>query len=164
MEKLYTTIYAFFFTQLGLKGLAKEVFAILFGFWMDANQSAAWVSLTTMGKITGGSRPAIVAAVKHLESVGLVKVERSPGKHSMYTVIIKDEILNDYMETFGARVKPANSPPVSTLNRSQYRNFNTTCQRGEQENNKKADKEGKINSVLRTRKKTEFILDGLREL
>lgn len=124
MDKLYTILYSFISTELGLEGLAKEVFAIIFGFWLDANRTTAWVSLTTMGTITGGSRPAIVEAVKLLEHKGYIAIDRSPGKHSLYSVTIDAGIMKDFDDTYSAEVvrslnhygvKPPNRHKLSRL-------------------------------------------------
>lgn len=100
MERLYTVIYAFMATELGLKGLAKEVFATIFNFWVDANYSETWVSITTMQKITGGSRPAVVKAIQHLERRGKICTCRNPGKRSTYMVTIPPDLLSEFKNTF----------------------------------------------------------------
>ena len=113
MEKQYTVIYSFFSSVLGLKGLAKEVFAIIFGFWNRADRAYAWVSLTTLEAITGGTRPAIVAAIKQLESKKIISAMRNPGKHSLYAITIDETLLRDFDSTFKTReVKPPNYPLV----------------------------------------------------
>ena len=104
MEKLFTILYSFISSDLGLEGLAKEVFAIIFGFWLDANRTKAWVSLKTMGAITGGSRPAIIEAIKLLERKGHIAIDRSHGKHSLYSVTIDADIMKGFDATYSAEV------------------------------------------------------------
>lgn len=116
MEKLYTVLYSFMASELGLKGLVKEVFAIIFGFWLETNKTAAWVSLTTMQKITGGTRPAVVNAIKALESRGFIRTIRSPGKCSQYSITIPQAIIDDFEATFHILGKSANRIPVKSSN------------------------------------------------
>ena len=100
MERLFTVIYAFMATELGLKGLALGVFASIFNFWVNANYSETWVSITTMQKMTGGSRPAVVKAIQRLERRGLICTCRNPGKRSTYMVTISPDLLSEFKNTF----------------------------------------------------------------
>ena len=38
MDRLFIVVYAFMATTLGLKGLVKEVFAVIFGFWLESSK------------------------------------------------------------------------------------------------------------------------------
>lgn len=120
MDNLYTVLYAFMSKTLGLKGLAKEVFAIIYGFWTAAGKTEAQVSLSVMEIISGGTRPAIIRAVQHLESIGYIHILRHPGKRSLYQVTIDPEIIRDYEASFSKElVKPQYQSPIKQLNQRQ---------------------------------------------
>lgn len=104
MRKLYTVLYSFMSSELGLKGLTKEVFAIIFGFWLAAERTAIWITISNMEAITGGSRPAIIAAIKALERKGYIAVSRSPGQYSLYTVTVDASIIQDFDATLPKEV------------------------------------------------------------
>ena len=97
---LYTVIYPFMARELKLSGLAKECFAILFGFWFSQGPETVSVSLTPMQIITGGTRPAIVMAVKKLEEIGIVRAERMPGKKTCYDIKLADQTLTNFKELY----------------------------------------------------------------
>ncbi len=82
--------------SLNLAGLAKECFAVIFGFWLSQGQKPVSVSLTTMQTITGGTRPAVVQAVHKLEEFKLLVALRRPRKKTKYDVIIPEQVLADF--------------------------------------------------------------------
>lgn len=126
MEKLYTVIYSFFSATLGLSGLAKETFAVIFSFWLNAKRNAVEISLTVFQNITGGSRPAIVAAIKLLEDRQYINISRTKGLRSRYYVTIDPQILDEFDVAFSEKVvnsvnhtsvKPPNQGEFSDLTR-----------------------------------------------
>lgn len=97
---LYTTIYPFMASVLGLSGLAKECFATIFGFWFSQDEHPVGVSLTTMQTITGGTRSAIVQAIHKLEESKLLVPIRTPGQKTMYDVAIPEQVLTDFKSLY----------------------------------------------------------------
>lgn len=93
---LYTIIYPFMASALGLVGLAKECFATIFGFWFSQDRNPVGVSLTTMQTITGGTRSAVVQAIHKLEESQYIIATRKPGKKTVYDVTIPDQVLMDF--------------------------------------------------------------------
>lgn len=106
---LYTTIYPFMAGVLKLAGLAKECFAVFFNFWLAKGQNPVGVSLTTLQTITGGTRPAVIQAIRKLENAGLIMGSRIPGKKTTYDVILPEQTLAEFIDVY------ASNKPVSTL-------------------------------------------------
>lgn len=98
-------------SKLGLRGLAKEIFAIIFGFWLSAKRSSTLIPISRMRAITGGSNPAIIEAIKNLEHKGYISVSRTSGQFSSYTVTLDASIIQDFEATFS-------KPVINSLNRS----------------------------------------------
>lgn len=113
----FTIIYAFMFEVLCLRGVKKEVFAVILGFWLVARQTVT-VPYKTFRRITGGSKSVIARAIKDLENEGLITAKHSPGKRTLYT------ITNKVMEVYEARMNQSDSStspqtrPVSGSNRN----------------------------------------------
>lgn len=99
---------------LNLAGLAKECFAVIFGFWFALGRTPVGVSLTTMQTITGGTRPAVIQAINKLEKAGLIIASRIPGKKTTYDVILPEQTLAEFMNTY------ADNRLVSTLISQEY--------------------------------------------
>lgn len=104
---LYTVLYPFMARGLNLAGLAKECFAVIFGFWFALGRTPVGVSLTTMQTITGGTRPAVIQAINKLEKAGLITASRIPGKKTTYDVILPEQTLAEFIDVY--------AKPVSTL-------------------------------------------------
>lgn len=101
---LYTIIYPFMSSTLGLTGIVKETFAIIFNFWIAAGESPVRASLSTMQMITGATRATIVKAVSHLAQIGLIEKKKVPGKPTLYEVLIDAEILNSFKQQYNTMV------------------------------------------------------------
>lgn len=126
MEKLFTIVYSFIPMVLGLKGLAKDIFAVIFGFWLQSNRTQTWVSISTMQKITGGSKPAVMEAIRQLEKKNYIKVKREPGKLSLYDVSINETILQEFDATYTNQpVKSLAQQPVRSLTQHQESELTT---------------------------------------
>lgn len=97
---LYTVLYPFMASVLNLAGLAKECFAVIFGFWFAKGQKPVGVSLTTLQIITGGTRPAVIKAIYKLEDAGLILASRIPGKKTTYDVILPKHILMEFTDVY----------------------------------------------------------------
>ena len=85
----FTIIYSFMFEVFGLKGLKKEIFAVIFGFWIAEyrnGNSIVSVPYKTFREITGGSKSMIAKAIKSLESEGLIQATHHAGKKSLYSI------------------------------------------------------------------------------
>lgn len=113
-KRVYATLYPFMHRDLGLSGLGKEIFAVIFGFWFKA-RSAVPAPYPIIQEITGASVPTISAHLQSMESEGLLHVTREPGKPSMYLVVLPDLVLSDFEATYGPDSSPeteAKSPIV----------------------------------------------------
>ena len=93
---LYTVIYPFMAGALQLKGLVKECFAVIFGFWFSQNQNPVSVSLNTFQSISGGTRSSVVKAIHKLEEYKFIVATRKPGKKTVYDVTIPEQVLKDF--------------------------------------------------------------------
>lgn len=129
---LYTVLYPFMSSGvLNLSGLAKECFAVIFGFWFSQGQIPVSVSLTTMQTITGGTRSAVVRALYRLENSGLIMASRIPGKKTTYNVILPKQTLAEFIDVY------ADNKPVSALIHQEYTQETRTGQPSIPLNNKK---------------------------
>ena len=118
IKMLYTMLFPFMSQKLHLFGYAKEVFAIIFNFWRIEEKPVV-ASLSTMQKITGGTRTAVVNAVKELRERALIKEEKRPGKATYYTVTIDEQILTEFKQEYPRlQVKRHNQQGFSHTTRS----------------------------------------------
>lgn len=160
MDRFYYIVHSFMSRELGLKGLAKEVFAIIFGFWISSGKREAWVSLSTMQLFTGGTRPAIIKAVQLLEGMGYIQALRNPGKRSLYIVTIDPKIIQDYEASFVNRlVKPQYQAPVKIPNHFQETKYTSSGKENYLVNKIKV----KGNNSLTVKNKNEIDSGGLPE-
>lgn len=90
---------------LGLSGLGKEIFAVIFGFWIKT-RSTVRVPYPIIREITGASVPTISAHLQCMESEGLLQVKREPGKPNMYMVVLPEKVLADYEAAYGSDSTP----------------------------------------------------------
>lgn len=97
---LYTIIYPFMSNILGLSGIVKETFAVIFNFWIAAGEAPIRASLTTIQTITGATRATVVKAISHLAQVGLITKIKTPGKPTLYMVSINSDILTTFKQQY----------------------------------------------------------------
>lgn len=110
----FTIIYAFMFEVLCLRGVKKEVFAVILGFWLVARQTVT-VPYKTFRRITGGSKSVIAKAIKDLESEGLILSTHSPGKRTLYAITDKVmEIYESRMNQSESTTSPQTRPVQGT--------------------------------------------------
>lgn len=168
MERLYTVMYAFMASELGLKGLAKEVFAIIFGFWIKANRTDVRVPLRVMQKITGSTKTGICKAVRSLEKMGVLQICKTPGKRSRYMITIDADVICDYEETYMVNsVRRDDSLPInrvdhSPVNRVDQQRITKFTSSGQQSYPQKIE-EKKINKGLYGKSRNEINTGGLPE-
>lgn len=152
---LFTIIYPFMASVLGLAGLAKECFASIFGFWFSQGQNPVGVSLSTMQTITGGTRAAVVQAVHKLEESKLIVATRTPGKKTVYDVTIPEQALTDFKSLYANAL-------VKQFNHQGYSVHTSTSEPTIPQNKTKATHESVI-SPLRVKPSNEIHTGGLKE-
>lgn len=153
---LYTILYPFMASILGLAGLAKECFAVIFGFWFSQGQQPIGVSLTTMQIITGGTRPAVILAIHKLEEAGLILAMRTPGKKTIYDVKMPDQALADFKAMYPS------SKLVNSFTRQEYASKTSPSKTRIPENKKNANHDLVI-TPLRVKPASEIHTGGLQE-
>ncbi len=79
-------VYQFFAQELGLRGAAKEVYAILYGRYVSFD-GVAKVSLREMMRLTGLTKQSIINALKTLQEAGLIEKTASTNKKSTYKIL-----------------------------------------------------------------------------
>lgn len=79
----FTIIYGFMTYLLHLEGLTKQIYAVIFGFWLGSRKPVA-VSYSVMRKITGATDPTISACLKRLLEQGLIESDPKPGMRTKY--------------------------------------------------------------------------------
>jgi len=102
---VFATIYPFMHRDLGLAGLGKEIFAVIFGFWFRS-RSAVPAPYPIIQEITGASVPTISAHLQSMESEGLLHVKREAGKPNTYVVVLPDQVLADFEASYGSDCTP----------------------------------------------------------
>lgn len=88
--ELFTIIYSFMASRLKLRGAAKEVFSVIFGFW-QAKKEPVTVSNRIIHAITGLSHAAIVKSKNLLIERNLIRVHEIRGKPSAYEVVLPED-------------------------------------------------------------------------
>ena len=79
-------VYQFFAQKLGLRGAAKEVYAIIYGRYVSFD-GVAKVSLREMMRLTGLTKQSIINALKTLQEAGLIEKTASTNKKSTYKIL-----------------------------------------------------------------------------
>lgn len=154
-RKLYTIIYPFMSSTLGLSGAVKETFAVIFCFWISSGEVPIKASLTIIQTITGATRPTVVRALQILENNGLISRLKIPGKATLYKITIKSEILNKFKEQYKYR-------PVKRDNQNGLHSVTTSSQISQPQNNNKTNFK-KVNTI-KVKKFEEFRTNGLPEI
>lgn len=107
----FTILFSFMSSVLHLYGYTKETFAVIFGFWLSGGEKPVPASLSTIQKITGATRPAVVQAIENLISRNLLSALKSPGRRTFYSVILDPQLLLEIKEDIQNKVdKPFNQP------------------------------------------------------
>ena len=89
----YYVVQSFMATELGLKGIDKEIFAIIWGFSQGNNTFNG--SLSYLEELTGYSRPTVIGALKGLVSRGLLvkkEIFRNGQKLCVYKAVLPDGV------------------------------------------------------------------------
>ena len=79
-------VYQFFAQELGLRGAAKEVYAIIYGRYVSFD-GVAKVSLREMMRLTGLTKQSVINALKALQEAGLIEKTSSTSKKSTYKIL-----------------------------------------------------------------------------
>lgn len=87
---VFTTIYGWMWSVLGLRGFTKEVFAVIYGF-STRKKDTAISPYAVIQAITGASRSSISAALKELEARKLIECRRKKGRCTHYLVTIDEK-------------------------------------------------------------------------
>lgn len=155
----FTTIYAFMFEVFGLRGVKKEVFAVILGFWLVSRQTVT-VPYKTFRRITGGSKSVIARAIKDLENEGLILAKHSPGKRTLYSITPKvadiyDTRLNQPDSNTSPQTRPVpgpnnnrSSPKTSTGSATKPRSNNWNIRKNNDRSLSVPDKESYSGSSL----------------
>lgn len=106
MNSLFTIIYGWMWSELGLRGLTKEVFAVIYGF-ASRKKDTAISPYTVIQAITGASRSSISAAIKELEDRNLIECVRKEGRCTRYIVHLEAKYLKKMSSS------PENGQPSS---------------------------------------------------
>ena len=113
-DRNYFQVHAWMVTKLELRGVDRDVFAIIYGFTQD-KETLCRCSYKYMVEITGYSKPTILAAVERLESKHLIEKVKSESNTDMRNLYrcnldLVDEILEE-------GVKPLDNQGVKPLDR-----------------------------------------------
>ena len=154
---MYTVLYPFMASVLNLAGLAKECFAVIFGFWIAQGERPISASIIIMQAITGGSRPAIIKAIRFLKEQGMIQAEKVPGKRTMYIISIDPKIIGEFKETYPSALVKRTNPHELTPD-------NSTGKVSTSQNKSNPKRETSYNTPLRVRMAGEINKGGLKEV
>lgn len=94
--QLYFIVYPFMQRDLGLSGITRDVFAIIFGFWRR-EKIPVYVPYSTIREMTGATDPSISAAINRLKKEELIAFDRHErGLKSRYRVTLPPEVLAEF--------------------------------------------------------------------
>lgn len=96
----FTIIYGFMARLLHLDGYSKQIYAVIFGFWIRIRKPV-YVPYSVIRRITGATDPTISECVKRLESDGVITAERKPGTRTKYVIALTDDIWKAYLQDSG---------------------------------------------------------------
>lgn len=100
--QLYYTVYPFMHRDLGLSGISRDVFAIIFGFWRG-DKKPVYVPYSIIREMTGATDPSISAAIHKLKNEKLIDFERHKrGLKSRYLVTLPPEVLAEFESDYQA--------------------------------------------------------------
>lgn len=112
----FSIIYGFMASLLHLEGYSKEIFAVIFGFWIRSRKPVT-VPYSVIKKITGATDPTISACVKSLKDRGLISADQKPGTRTKYAIVLTEDIWKAYLQDSGVKISEElnsfkNSPKV----------------------------------------------------
>ena len=145
---LYTIIYDFMWRDLRLRGVEKEVFAVIYGFWKKG-KAAVEVPVKTVMDITGLSRTAVLMAKRNLLGKKLIAAHETRGKPSRYVVLIPDPCDNN-------TGTESERKPVQKQNGYRYQN-NTGAETAPKINNYKKNNKIELNYGTYTKNESNCI-------
>lgn len=96
----FTIIYAFMAYLLHLDGYSKQIYAVIFGFWLRIRKPVH-VPYSVIRRITGATDPTISECIKRLESDGVISAERKPGTRTKYVIVFTEDIWKAYLQDSG---------------------------------------------------------------
>lgn len=101
--QLYFIVYPFMHRDLGLSGISRDVFAIIFGFWRSVKQSV-YVPYSIIREMTGATDPSISAAIHRLKNEKLIDSDQHErGLKSRYLVTLPPEVLAEFESEYSRK-------------------------------------------------------------
>lgn len=89
----YYPVYYWMSMELGLSGVAKDLYAIIYRFSIG-RAGCCYCSYDQFGKITGASKSTVIRSLDKLEQDGLITRERLIGKNNSYYRVNEEKILS----------------------------------------------------------------------
>lgn len=100
MMACFTIIFGFMARLLHLDGYSKQIYAVIFGFWIRIRKPV-YVPYSVIRRITGATDPTISECIKRLERDGVISAERKSGTRTKYVIVLTDDIWKAYLEDSG---------------------------------------------------------------
>ena len=92
----FTIIYGFMARLLHLDGYSKQIYAVIFGFWIRIRKPV-YVPYSVIRMITGATDPTISGSIKRLKEEGLITSDPKPGIRAKYSIVMTEEIWAAYL-------------------------------------------------------------------
>ena len=134
----FTIIYAFMAYLLHLDGYTKEIYALIFGFWIRTRKPVH-VPYSAIRKIVGATDPTISEGIKRLTQKGLISADPKPGMKTKYSIVLTPEIWTAYLRDSGQEESPnvpkehkdfkdSTKASIRTASRNEEHNINKKTQ------------------------------------
>lgn len=172
-DEMYYQVSGWMTTKLGLKGLKRELYAIIYGFTQDGQNEFSG-SLTYLAEWLDVSKQTVINNLQELIESELVVVNKGNGTKNRYKVNFDKLNQSNNLTTTSQESLPvidnSNNNQYNTLNNNNYNNKETLKEsQFEQfwkEYPKKVDKKGSYRAFIRIEKldeKFETIMNALKD-
>lgn len=114
-DKTHYKIYPWMSSKLKLKGLKKEVFAVIYGFSSSKEKGCYYGGLSGLERVTGGTRTSVSSALKYLEKNNLILKSKKgmgviPDNYIHNSIIVNDMLTS--IETVPVEPTSVETAPV----------------------------------------------------
>lgn len=143
----FLILYGFMSNLLHLDGFTKEIYALIFGFWIRTKKPVC-VPYRVIRNITGASDPTISECIKRLVKQGLIMSDPKPGVRTKYSIVFTNEIWSAYLRDSGKNETPKVNEELSPPKHSSHVPPRTAKSSEEHKNIKKIKQGGNATSNL----------------
>lgn len=82
----YYTVYYWMSTELGLSGVEKDLYALIYRYYKD-NGKECYYSYSQLAAITGASKNTVIRALNKLSDDGFIEIHEKPNGKKYYSIV-----------------------------------------------------------------------------